>query len=65
MVVKSFLPQEASRLSSVLSATFNFENLYKVEQLTRGFDALRQEMEKIGHEAVGVHTERSCDGLRA
>jgi hypothetical protein len=55
MVVKFVLPQDASRLSSVLSATFNFENLYRVEQVTSGFDALRQEMERIGHKAVGVH----------
>ena len=63
MVVKFVLPQDASRLSSVLSATFNFENLYSVEQVTGGFDALRQEMERIGHKAVGVHMERSMQQI--
>jgi len=63
MVVKFVLPQDASRLSSVLSATFNFENLYRVEQVTGGFDALRQEMERIGHKAVGVHMERSMQQI--
>jgi hypothetical protein len=48
-------------LSSVLSATFNFENLYKVG--ASGFDALRQEM--IGHQAVGVHVERIVGGFHA
>jgi hypothetical protein len=50
-------------VSSVLSATFNFENLYSVEQVTGGFDALRQEMERIGHKAVGVHMERSMQQI--
>jgi len=48
-------------LSSVLSATFNFEILYKVG--ASGFDALRQEM--IGHQAVGVHVERIVGGFHA
>jgi hypothetical protein len=52
-------------LSSVLSATFNFENLYKVEQVASGFDALRQAMEMIGHQAAGVHVERIVGGFHA
>jgi hypothetical protein len=60
---QNFLPQDASRLSSVLSATFNFENLYKVKQVPSGFGALRQEMEMIGHKAVGVHIERSVQQI--
>jgi hypothetical protein len=62
MVVESFLPKDASRLSSVLSATFNFENLYNVERVA-GFDALCQEM--IGHQAVRVHVERIIGGFHA
>jgi hypothetical protein len=34
-----------------------------VEQFTGGFDALRQEMERIGHKAVGVHMERSMQQI--
>jgi len=63
MVVESFLPKDASRLSSVLSATFNFENLYKAERVASGFDALCQEM--IGRQAVGVHVERMVGGFHA
>jgi len=63
MVVESFLPKVASRLSSVLSTTFNFENLYKVERVASGFDALCQEM--IGHQAEGVHVERIVGGFHA
>jgi hypothetical protein len=63
MVVESFLPKEASRLSSVLSATFNFENLHNVARVASGFDALWQEM--IGHQAVRVHIERIVGGFHA
>jgi hypothetical protein len=48
VVVESLLPQNPSK-KIILTTTPDFEALYEVEEVTRGFRSLSKEMEMIGH----------------